>query len=52
MVVEVLHCTLEDDIWIAATALQHSLTIITQDRHFSEISNLQIVSWAETTPPA
>ncbi len=35
----------ENDIWIAAIALQHGLTLITRDAHFSEIENLKILAW-------
>jgi tRNA(fMet)-specific endonuclease VapC len=35
----------ENDIWIAAIALQHGLTMITRDTHFNEIENLKIVVW-------
>lgn len=31
----------ENDIWIAATALQHGLTLLSQDRHFSEVDGLE-----------
>ena len=34
-----------NDIWIAATALQHSLTLISADKHFNEISQLKTKSW-------
>lgn len=34
-----------NDVWIAATALQHDLTLITRDKHFNEISNLKMKSW-------
>jgi tRNA(fMet)-specific endonuclease VapC len=34
-----------NDIWIAATALEHSLAIVTRDAHFSEIEGLQIEAW-------
>ena len=30
----------ENDVWIAAIALQHNLTLITRDAHFDEIDNL------------
>jgi tRNA(fMet)-specific endonuclease VapC len=33
----------EGDIWIAATARQHKLSVVTRDRHFEEIERLQIV---------
>ena len=35
----------ENDIWIAALALQHNLTLVTRDAHFQEIENLQTVAW-------
>jgi tRNA(fMet)-specific endonuclease VapC len=35
----------ENDIWIAAIAHQHNLTLITRDKHFSEIENLDLISW-------
>jgi tRNA(fMet)-specific endonuclease VapC len=35
----------ENDIWIAAIAMQHGLTLITRDMHFNEIENLKIVTW-------
>ncbi len=35
----------ENDIWIAAVALQHNLTLVTRDAHFQEIENLQVVGW-------
>ena len=35
----------ENDIWIAAIALQHDLTLITRDGHFSEIDKLKIDVW-------
>ncbi len=34
-----------NDIWIAAVAKQHNLLLITRDKHFEEIDNLQIRSW-------
>jgi tRNA(fMet)-specific endonuclease VapC len=33
----------ENDIGIAALALQHSLTLVTRDAHFQQVENLQIV---------
>lgn len=30
----------ENDIWIAATAMQHNLTLITRDSHFNYVSGL------------
>ncbi len=35
----------ENDIWIAALALQYNLTLVTRDTHFQEIKNLQTVAW-------
>ena len=35
----------ENDIWIAAIALQHDLTLITRDAHFGEVDNLKVESW-------
>ena len=31
----------ENDIWIAASALQHGLPVFTNDAHFAEVENLQ-----------
>jgi len=35
----------ENDIWIAAIAIQYNLTLVTRDAHFQEIENLQTVVW-------
>lgn len=35
----------ENDIWIAALALQYELTLVTRDAHFQEVENLQTVVW-------
>lgn len=35
----------ENDIWIAALALQHNLILVTRDAHFQEVENLQTVVW-------
>ncbi|NES19283.1 MAG: type II toxin-antitoxin system VapC family toxin [Symploca sp. SIO3E6] len=35
----------ENDIWIAALALQHQLVLVTRDAHFQEVENLQTTSW-------
>lgn len=35
----------ENDIWIAAIALQHQLTLVTRDAHFQEIETMQTVAW-------
>ena len=33
----------ENDIWIAATAFQYNLTLITRDEHFKQIEGLKIM---------
>ena len=35
----------ENDIWVAAIAIQHSLTLVTRDQHFSEIEGLRLERW-------
>jgi tRNA(fMet)-specific endonuclease VapC len=35
----------ENDIWIAALAFQHGLTLVTRDKHFDEVSSLDIETW-------
>lgn len=35
----------ENDIWIAAIAKQHQLTLATRDRHFSDVNGLLIEGW-------
>jgi tRNA(fMet)-specific endonuclease VapC len=35
----------ENDIWIAAIAVQHNLTLVSRDSHFSEIDKLEVVAW-------
>jgi tRNA(fMet)-specific endonuclease VapC len=35
----------ENDIWIAAIARQHDLTLTTRDTHFDEIENLRVMTW-------
>jgi len=35
----------ENDLWIAAIALEHNLTLATRDSHFAEIADLQVVVW-------
>jgi len=35
----------ENDIWIAAIAKQHSLTLVTRDIHFSAVEALEIEDW-------
>ena len=35
----------ENDIWIAAIAVQNDLPLVTRDNHFKEIEELSIVAW-------
>lgn len=35
----------ENDIWIAAIAIQNELTLVSRDAHFDEVSKLRIESW-------
>lgn len=35
----------ENDMWIAAVAMQHDLTLVSRDTHFNEIEGLTIESW-------
>jgi len=35
----------QNDIWIAALAMQHGLTLVTRDAHFSNIDGLLLQSW-------
>lgn len=35
----------QNDVWIAAIALQHHLTLLTRDAHFNEVDNLPVQGW-------
>lgn len=35
----------ENDIWIAAVAMQHSLSLVSRDEHFADIERLNLVRW-------
>jgi tRNA(fMet)-specific endonuclease VapC len=35
----------DNDIWIAAIAQQHELTVATRDAHFREIEDLDLLTW-------
>ena len=35
----------ENDIWIAALAQQHNLTVVSRDQHFKEIESLPVEAW-------
>ena len=34
-----------NDVWIAAIALQHTLSLVTRDGHFAEVAGLKIRDW-------
>jgi tRNA(fMet)-specific endonuclease VapC len=36
----------DNDIWIAAAAKRHGMVLVTRDRHFREIEDLQTADWA------
>jgi tRNA(fMet)-specific endonuclease VapC len=35
----------ENDIWIAAVAMQHGLSLVSRDAHFNEVDNLRLEVW-------
>jgi tRNA(fMet)-specific endonuclease VapC len=35
----------ENDIWIAAVAIQRGLTLVSRDRHFQDVAALQLERW-------
>jgi len=35
----------ENDLWIAAIARQHDLTLVSHDAHFGEVENLKVEAW-------
>lgn len=35
----------DNDIWIAAIAMQHDLILVTRDSHFNEVESLQVERW-------
>jgi|SRR5665213_1459523 len=35
----------DNDIWIAATSLQHGLELVTRDGHFQQVENLRCIGW-------
>ncbi len=35
----------DNDIWIAALAFQHGLTLVSRDGHFGEVDNLSLTAW-------
>jgi tRNA(fMet)-specific endonuclease VapC len=36
----------ENDVWIAAAAKRHGMVLVTRDRHFREVEDLQTADWA------
>jgi tRNA(fMet)-specific endonuclease VapC len=35
----------QNDIWIAAMALEHNLPLVTRDAHFSKVPDLSVLNW-------
>lgn len=35
----------ENDIWIAAVAIQHDLTLVSRESHFQYVENLKVQQW-------
>ena len=35
----------DNDLWIAAIALHHDLTVVTRDKHFSYVPGLNVAGW-------
>ena len=35
----------DNDVWIAATAMEHGLALVTRDSHFDHIHGLNLVRW-------
>jgi tRNA(fMet)-specific endonuclease VapC len=35
----------QNDVWIAAFALEHDLPVVTRDRHFESVEGLIVLSW-------
>ena len=35
----------ENDIWIAAIAVQHGLPVVSRDEHFRDVDGLELVRW-------
>lgn len=40
----------ENDVWIAAAALVHHLTLVTDDGHFAAIAELNVENWLRAGP--
>jgi tRNA(fMet)-specific endonuclease VapC len=35
----------ENDLWIAATAIEHGLVLVSRDEHFAQVEGLLVESW-------
>lgn len=35
----------ENDIWLAACALQHGVALVSRDRHFESVDSIEVVEW-------
>lgn len=35
----------ENDVWIAALAMQHKLSLVTRDKHFNSVAGIHITDW-------
>lgn len=35
----------ENDVWIAATAIEHNLPLVTRDNHFKMVEELEVLAW-------
>lgn len=42
----------ENDVWIAALALQHGLTLVSRDAHFMHVDGLVLESWRDANDAA
>jgi len=38
----------DNDIWIAAIAMEHDLTVLTGDKHFQAIDGLKLELWVKS----
>lgn len=39
------HFPPQNDLWIAAIAIQHRLPLVTRDKHFDRIAGLELLTW-------
>lgn len=35
----------ENDVWIAATVIEHNLPLLTRDKHFNLVRDIEVVGW-------